>query len=383
MALTVAIAAFATFTKPPTAHAASLPNPPNNLCIEDSGGCVPPVAGSSHGVKWHPGHYVLTPGYMTTTSLGYTSSTISALASEPNIVGVVHRIYWAALEPTRGNYDFSKLDALLALCQANGKRLIIDVWDRTYGGGSSAEGYLPAYLATEPGGEGGWFARERGGVMARIWLPAIMDREIALARALAAHVTGGYTLDTHPYVEGFTFTEESAADINNGDPASYSRSALATQLNRLAAALPLAWPHSNVFGGANFLSGEMDAMVGSAVANRAGIAGPDTIPGKPTAAQRVFPGQTEAGGTGIDYRGKVPALFMVQRAEIGGTKGNFTPQQIYDVSLTYGTTHLPWLMKPSDATTTDWPNEILPFVRAGGHPLNTTCPTRYTSCNTN
>jgi hypothetical protein len=350
------------------------------------------VAGGS-AIKWHPGFYGLTGATTkSASSLGYTSSMVTNLVSEPNIKGILHFVYWGALEPTRGNYDFSTIDTLLSLCQANNKRLMILILDRTFSGNTN-NGVLPSYLATESGGEGGWAARPGGtaGIVARLWLPAIMDRQIALYKAMAAHTVSGtsYTLDTHPYYEG-TYTEESTPGTGVVTGAAgfetYTRALWAAQLKRWMAEVPPAWPHTNVVQQINFLSGEVDGLVATAAANRIMIASPDIVPGSPSTGQRVFGGQTEAGGTGPNYHGVMGAGWQIQGPELLGRYGTFTVQQYYDMAVSIGSTHLPILMRVdagADPTWTSPGGGFLAFIHAGGHPLEIGCPSNYPGCNTN
>ena len=75
--------------------------------------------------------------------------------------------------------------------------------DRTWGG-TSASGKIPDYLLSDPAYNGGIYVKPNNkGVIARIWEKPVMDRLIALHKALAAR------FDKEPYVEGIVLAETS------------------------------------------------------------------------------------------------------------------------------------------------------------------------------
>src|SRR5690349_3030204 len=123
---------------------AAVPKAPERFCIEATGKCAGPRSQAA-GVKWHPGHYVIGTQVDKLDTRG-----IQEIAKEKNVVGWEQLVSWAELEPSRGKYDWSLIDAALAACQASGKRLVIQVLDRSFSGTST--GRLPGYLASEPDG---------------------------------------------------------------------------------------------------------------------------------------------------------------------------------------------------------------------------------------
>jgi hypothetical protein len=357
------------------------PNPPATLCIDDTGKCADARVPRGAKIKWHPGHYVLG-----TSVDKYSAAHISELATEPNIVGWEQLVSWAKIEPRRGEYDWSFIDQLLALCAANDKRLIIQVLDRSFSGGAAR---LPPYLATEPGGNGGWYIKPTGGVIAKLWLPAIMDRLIALHDAM------GDRYDADPHFEG-VFTAESDVGFSAG-PSDYSASAYVTQLLRLNATLPAYYPHTNVWLSVNFAASQGDVvkLVQDAARNRVGIAGPDAITanvGFSDWGSRVVSGHLwgAAGWIlgGVGYHGKMAIAHDVESPELGGKEGGFSMQQIYDQSYNVNRdAHLIWERKDYEIVGAGsdlfWAKDILPWLRAGGHPTRTACPSLYTNgCDT-
>lgn len=350
-----------------------------NLSAESAAITGTPLTGVEQ-VKWHPQHGMIINGFWTASSSGYTASHITDLSSEPNIGFIVHRIYWVVLEPTQGQYDFSAIETLLTLCASVGKKLIVQLQDRTFSG-TSYTIYLPAYLTTLTNGEGGIHIKGNGGVVAKYWIPAVMDRYIALLQAMAAHSFGGYTLDTHPYLEGITNCESSAP--SQPVPSDWTAGGAAAQLKRWMSGAVAAFPHMNTFCSLNYLSNQMESLVAYAASVRCGIGGPDTVPNAPTAAQRVFMGLHEDGSAGgIDYRGQIPAFFQVQGPELGGKEGTFTMSAIGTAGATYGANFMPWLRTTQAAPKPNWATDIQPYLHGTPQALATTCPLTFPACNT-
>jgi hypothetical protein len=306
-----------------------------------------------------------------------------------NIRFVQHRIAWILFEPTRGNYTADPIFIPLQMCIDNGKNFIAVI--QTQGGGVVPSQWLPSYLTTEAGGEGGWYIEEgTNKPVAKLYLQAIMDRLIALQDWLSNQVvpnSGGLTLDQHPNFEGLVFHEESSINPNPlpGDP-TYSRQALATQLKRIMSAAKQSWTNTHVFSQLNFLTGEMDALVAHADSVGCGISWPDTVPDdlNHTAAQRVILGLTEAGtGGGIDYRGRIPLLGQVQTPELGGKEDPapfHTMAEIGDKLAFLGCTHGAWVRTGQAPPRPNWANDILPYLQGSPAQLWQQCPTRYPAC---
>jgi hypothetical protein len=70
-------------------------------------------------MKWNPGHYITIPGY---ADKNVVSQEISSIAA---IRGVQIRYNWKELEPSKGVYDFSKIDSDLEMFQKINKKLVI------------------------------------------------------------------------------------------------------------------------------------------------------------------------------------------------------------------------------------------------------------------
>ena len=97
---------------------ASRPNPPPQICVNGQCKATPitPDPGPSSGkIKWNPGHYMASYGIIYAgQSTSFTQTEMNDLNNQDAILGYRISISWAALEPTRGKYDFSAIDAILA-----------------------------------------------------------------------------------------------------------------------------------------------------------------------------------------------------------------------------------------------------------------------------
>jgi len=322
------------------AHA-DRPLPPISLCI-DGGNCsTDPSQGRKK--KWNPGHYIV-EDVLDVYNPTHTAE-LKALGGETK--GVALWVSWRALEPTRGNYDFRYLKNAVDTLHAAGLHAIIQVQDRSFGGQVLR---APDYLKTEPGGEGGIYAKysdKARGTVPKLWKPAIMDRWIALMTALSDE------FDAHPAVEGirgeetdvsFSSDQYAAADF---DPEVYF-----TQLLRLNKELAGIFPHTTVWIGANFMDTQsrLERLVKDAWSKGLGVMGSDLVPGRPSWVERIYTGQHWNGSAwttlgGHDYRGEVLFEVQIQSPEMGGKAGNFTPAEFHAAALALRVHHLLWERK--------------------------------------
>src|SRR5690348_851253 len=111
------------------------------------------AAPSIAATKWHPGHYVM-------LNLGDTQEphfrTIDQIAGVPAVKGVEVRLFWSQLEPSKGSYNFSRIDAYLQKLKSlpTPKRLVVRVMDRKFGT-SNRSGILPNYMLSDSIYKGG------------------------------------------------------------------------------------------------------------------------------------------------------------------------------------------------------------------------------------
>lgn len=361
---------------------AAVPKAPITLCVDEV--CSEPP--TKAGIKWHPGHYLL-PNMVHSAGNKLSPSVITDLADEPAIQGLQLKVNWALIEPTRGNYNFSELEAHLAQLEKIGKRYVLQVMDRNFGG-SSAQGVLPPYLATEPGGNGGWHVKRRNnvdkGVQARIWVPAVMDRVIALHRALAAR------FDQEPYFEGIVLSESEVGFTPAEAPSDFEPDNLRDQYVRLYQELPKVWKKTNVFTFINYFQTHerTRALIETAYQNRLALGGPDIKVSESSLswAQNVLIGKRWSGSAwvsgGKDYRGKMAVGFAQQVLDPSGIQA--TPSLVYAAAVksnpwSFASSHVFWTKHHNTTFVQDWGTGALPFLRLNPDTVRT-CPQNYSSC---
>lgn len=384
-----------------SAQTAKKPKPPPTLCIGDD--CVT-TPEPKPGIKWNPGHYI---GTYVRNSLPSTQVTeVKAMkAVAPEIQGIGLWYEWRFLEPYRGDYSGIKsLVAAVDTIHAAGLKAYVFVVDDTFGG---TRRYAPDYLTSEPNGAPGIYTKANGGTTPVIWVPAIMNRVIALFNEL------GSALDSHPAVEVIHYRE---LDPNFGSDeysaAKYSDRAYLEQLKRWAVAIKAAFPQTNIAAPANFMGSEgaMSEWVEFCYRNGVGIGGPDVLPQapytyggttskSPTWTDRVLRGQKWDGSKwvsgGIDYRGKIFIANQVQDPEMGRSYV-WPPRALYEYAAAkdgLAQTHLYWWRKDyafeggvADSAETYWSNKTLQpdpakrikdFLLQGGHQMQTAPPAFY------
>jgi len=93
---------------------------------------------TADNMKWDPGHFILNDSINLDTLL-------TDFKSIPAVKGVVRSYKWTELETSKGNYNFSAIDADLKLLTNNGKKLGIMIGYK-YKDGLSAPSNLPSYV---------------------------------------------------------------------------------------------------------------------------------------------------------------------------------------------------------------------------------------------
>lgn len=348
---------------------ANTPESPANLCIDDKCPSTSPSGTGSGSIKWHPGHYMLT--YLGDSPELIVSKRIPEVCKEPALQGLQMRLEWSDLEKAKGSYDFATVDKAHDALASCGKRLILQVLAVDFNA-TSPTGFVPAYLLSDPEYNGG-AAKTASGYIARLWEAPVMDRFIALSRALAD------TYDDKPNFEGVIFAETATSKVEDG----YTAGAYITQLKRAIAAMEDAWPRTNVIVFNNFLQGSTDTQFIDFVRflkdNRAVIAGPDVLPPPHNGSkgERIYRG--ELGG--LDMRGQMPAMFAVQSPELGGKEGTFTPRELYDhCVVTNRCSHMFWIRNTAEGgAEQQWDTGLLPFIRANPKTVEN-CPRSYSAC---
>lgn len=334
--------------------------------------CAGATSLNAQAVKWHPGHYLrLNVGGSQAEHFRH----MDEIGNVAPIKGVRLQIYWSELEKSKGSYDFSRIDAYLNKLKSlpTPKRLVVFVMDRRFS--NSKTGIVPSYLLTDPAYNGGVTRTNDNGYVARLWETPVMDRLIALYRAMGAR----YDADT--YLEGFSTGETVLSLAKSSWPAGYSKDGLLKQYLRLVSAAKESMPRTNLFLGANYIGTDtqMGTLLQAAFDAQAGAGGPGVMPNKLTQGQRVWIGQT-----GADYRGGIAIGAAVEALALGGAKGSYTPKQIADHAYnTLYVDHLFWIRNSWNGTPAQqWSTGILPFLKTNP-PIRTACPLSYGLCSSN
>jgi alpha-galactosidase len=259
-------------------------------------------------VKWFPGHYL-------TLASTEPRETWKVISGEKKFVGG-QRIYtWRQLEPEKGQYDFSAIEADLALLHRQQQRLFLEVWDNSFDGKTMP---VPDYLL---GAEykGGIARPENNKRVTRTkrWVPAVMDRYLLLVEALGKH------FDNNPDFAGFIHTETAMEDKGDGFE-DYSGIDFDVQMHRLIAESRKAFPHTPVIVQGNWYS--YDGLAGlmklAEYAEEEGVgwAGPDLVPGQDIWGYEIIKRKA----------GKMPLGLS---AQWDSYKGKWTAKQLLDFAV--------------------------------------------------
>lgn len=224
------------------------------LAMETTGA----VRGAEPAAKRHPGHYAAVNESEEIQSIRHLD--------EPALRGVSKRYYWADLEPTKGAYNLEAIKRDLEFLKARDKQLVVFITDKTFRAGRNP---LPSYLAeyTLPNGRG---------ITAMRWNPVVVERFVALNRALAR------AFDDDPNFEGVAF-QESALMLGpelrrkHGYSAEKYRDALIRILTESSQAFrrsQVFWYMNHLEGNDPYLGAIAKAVVGSPVV----MGGPDILP---------------------------------------------------------------------------------------------------------
>jgi hypothetical protein len=331
------------------------------------------------------------------------SAAIASICDRPNITGIKVWLSWNLLEgDTAGDYSdgFAFMDWLLGEASACDKRVIVELRERTYGTNSSAPTVaglrtelFPAYIMTsqygpccgvQNGNELGFggivgAAPSAGSiagvsVMVRYWVPAVMDRLIAMSDAYAQRY------DMHPYFEMLNLIGETSTPPFTGN----SDNAFRTQVKRWYAEAAEAWPHTVTRIGVNYTHSNDDPAMKDLLDHCASlpncaVGGPDPEIGLPypIQAQRVYSGVQCNGCTSHDYRGG--ELAWVGEVQEHGLLNNViqTPRAVSD--------YYSDVLKSSYEIWLDYArfSEVIAEIDSNPSMGSVACPRNFPSCNRN
>jgi hypothetical protein len=214
--------------------------------------------GAEPAMNRHPGHYVAVNELEDVQSVRHLD--------EPALRGVSKRYYWADLEPGKDAYELGAIKRDLSFLKAHNKQLVVFITDKTFRAGKNP---LPSYLAD-------YALPNARGVTAMRWDPAVIERFVALNRALAC------AFNDDPNIEGVA-VQESALMVGPEErrergytPEKY-RDALIQVLTESSQAFSRSqvfWYMNHLEGNDSYLGDIAKALVGSRVA----MGGPDILP---------------------------------------------------------------------------------------------------------
>jgi hypothetical protein len=274
--------------------------------------------GSTTTRRNNVGHWVDVPTFERENFGGVPRTGVSGTSYQPKdrlnglgVQGVIMRYTWRELEPTQGNYNFTRISTELAQClsigTARGQRfgLIAFVGVNTFGGTLPLPNYLSQY-ATEEVGTGAWNTWR--------WNSTIRTRWAELVREIARQ------FDSHVCWEGIA-TSETATKDANGDPASgYTHAGFRQGLIEETNVIASACTFGRHFFYQNFFPTQseddnLDLVVEAGIANGAMVmCAPDILPGKDALESRVYPRYTRTTAlNGIaPFRGRLPFQCSAQ-----------------------------------------------------------------------
>lgn len=164
-------------------------------------------------IVWNPGHY---------WAIHKEANLATPYAQEriARVIGVSKPYFWKNLEKTKGVYDFTQIEKDLALMNSKGKKLIVQIMDKSFVPGEVA---IPNYLVNSsnpqysPEYRGGHTRNFQGGYTTKKWIPAVNARLQAFYAALGARFNGR--------VEAVQIQETATSLRGTLTPADYSAAA--------------------------------------------------------------------------------------------------------------------------------------------------------------
>ena len=221
--------------------------------------------------NFNPGHY-LSAG----AGNGSPAVVFSDIAGRPNFIGGKRIYTWRSLEPTRGNYDFSRIEADLKYLQSINKRLWIQIGYTQFNGAGLPN--TPEYMWRNSsfgcGPENyGTYKRQaqNGGWIPCYWNTNFKSRFEALVNALGARFNG------EPFFEGIsvgeTAIDTAAARLQPG----YSISAAENAFKQRSRAVQNAFPDKVTMQMINFAAFDLVSFSSWLANNNIAIGSPDII----------------------------------------------------------------------------------------------------------
>jgi hypothetical protein len=260
------------------------------------------------------------------------------LLSRQDISGVQVVYNWKRLEPTQDHYDFSAIEADLALAERLHRKVFIQIQDRFF---MHEQRNVPRYLLEEPRYGGGLAPQTNqdaenqpngAGWVAMQWNPAVRARFQALLSALAKQFDGrvyginlpesSVDIDPDKDTTGFDCDAYFAAEVDNiRHTRKVFRKSLVVQYVNF---WPCGWGDER---------GYFTRFFEIAAREHIGVGGPDIVPNRPGQMKNSYPFLNR-------YKDKVPLVAMaVQDATLTyinpATKRPYTHEEFVSFARDY------------------------------------------------
>jgi hypothetical protein len=158
----------------------------------------------------------------------------------PGVKGMYMAVNWRTVEVGDGRYDWSLLDANMAVARKYGLKLIFKIADRSFNGTNILPAYFPSQYVLWSSGGG------HSGVVAKRWDPYVYNRTIRLYKAIASRYAG------NPGFGGIATTETATGSFSGGD---YSAAKYRTALTQVVTQTQAALKTGRLFFYMNFIRG--------------------------------------------------------------------------------------------------------------------------------
>jgi hypothetical protein len=413
-------------------YAASAQDSVPNVSAISNAIAVTSASAVAGAIKWHPGHYALSPGRPTNPSLsGFVHTLMTSMAQAtnpatglPGFSGWIGHYTWGRTETAQGVYDTTLIDDDLAylagLSTTYGKtfRLIIAMAFASYttipksiptvpqAYGTSDTVILPDYIIS-PGVSGlagttaahsdCFFQAPGFGIMSAYWRPNVLARYNALIQYL------GNKYDSNPNVEMFIPFEQTSATPtmtfgpSTPSPSDATFSALLNAQASMAQTTATYWPTTNKIIPNNYptYNAPVAPWTSMCAANAAlgiGMGAPDLpVTGAgghsyigTTYGMSVIFGAGGDFGT-INYLGKIPIGFDQEQMAYKTLVAPDTGPGIAAIMEAYAyntmkMTHMGWENdSTNNGATVTWAQTIAALA-AQNYRIHSGCPTNYSAC---
>ncbi len=284
----------------------------------------------------------------------------------PGAVGAQLTFTWRELEPERDRYDFAELRRRLEFLERNGKRLVIQLQENSFG----PRKLVPEYLLTDSAFHGGVAQKYEGetaenprpeGFVARRWDPAVRERFAKLLLAMGREFDGR--------IEAIVIPETAIGmGIASLQPSGYSHAGYALGIREMMSAARRAFERSCTIIYANFMPGEwlpagdagfLRSIYAHADSIGVGVGGPDVLPNRRGQRNHAY-------RFTIARRPGVIAGFAVQDGNLAEVDAATGLQATVDRLFKYGRDTLRLDLMFWGTEEPYYTRDVLPYLRALG-----------------